>query len=324
MKPLIHLLSPSGVRARLTTLIFHRVLESEDTMFPEEMHASRFNELCTWLAQWFTVLPLDEAIERHQSGRLPARALCITFDDGYEDNHRVAMPILKRHGLKATFFVATGFLNGGRMWNDTVVEAVRHAQGLHLGLRTVSGLGLDTLPIGSPAQRRAAVDTILTKVKYLPMEDRLEIVERIARAAAVRPTDKLMMTDEQVQDLHRQGMQVGAHTVHHPILATLSPADIETEIAGSKRALEQIIAAPVRVFAYPNGKPWRDYGPEAVAVARRAGFVGAVSTSAAIARAQDDQFQMPRFTPWDRTPSRFALRLAWTMLRNHAQRVPSD
>ena len=95
------------------------------------------------LAAHFTVLPLSEAVERLARGALPARAVCVTFDDGYADNYAVAAPILPGMGSAATFFVAARYLDGGRMWNDTIIEAVRRATGPTLEL---SGLGLGDLP----------------------------------------------------------------------------------------------------------------------------------------------------------------------------------
>ena len=128
------LLSPGGGRGRLSTLIFHRVLPEPDPIFPDEMHAAQFDAVCGWVARWFNVLPLEEAVQRLAARSLPPRTLCITFDDGYADNHDVAMPILRRHGLCATLFVATGYLNGGTMWNDTIAESVRHAKGPSIDL----------------------------------------------------------------------------------------------------------------------------------------------------------------------------------------------
>jgi peptidoglycan/xylan/chitin deacetylase (PgdA/CDA1 family) len=87
--------------------------------------AERFDNICRWVSRWFNVLSLSTAAQQLREKRLPARPLVITFDDGYADNHDIALPILQRHGLTASFFVATGFLNGGRMWNDTLVEAIR-------------------------------------------------------------------------------------------------------------------------------------------------------------------------------------------------------
>ena len=72
LKPLFHLLSPSGANARLSVLIFHRVLPEPDRLFPDEVHARLFDRICGWLASWFNVLPLDAAAMRQAAGTLPA------------------------------------------------------------------------------------------------------------------------------------------------------------------------------------------------------------------------------------------------------------
>jgi len=135
IKALLASLSHQGSDARLSILIFHRVLPQPDPLFPGEITAPGFEQICQWLAGWFRVLPLDEAARLLRQGRLPSRALAITFDDGYADNCTVAAPLLQRHSLPCSFFVATGFLDGGRMWNDTLIETVRRAPGPVLDLR---------------------------------------------------------------------------------------------------------------------------------------------------------------------------------------------
>jgi peptidoglycan/xylan/chitin deacetylase (PgdA/CDA1 family) len=299
MRTLFTVLSPAGRRAKLTTLIFHRVMPTPDPMFPDEMYAGRFDEICGWLARWFNVLPLDVATERLVDGSLPARALCITFDDGYRDNHDVALPILRRHGLPATFFIATGFLDGGRMWNDTVIESVRGAQGKHLDLRAIAEAGLSEYALEGPDQRRMAVERILGQVKYLPVQQRLGVVAKIAECAEVRPPDDLMMSSGQVRAMHAAGMQT----------------EVRSEMDGSKKHLEQVLQRPVTLFAYPNGKPGQDYRPDAVQAARELGFKAAVSTAAGVAVRGTDHFQLPRFTPWDTRALRFGGRLAAQMTR---------
>ena len=133
-------LSPAGPKARLSILIYHRVLAERDPIFPNEPTVNTFDTQISRLKQAFNVLPLHEAVSRLKTGTLPARAACITFDDGYADNLTLATPILKNHGLHATFFIATAYLNGGRMFNDTVIEAIRRSS-----LRT---LNLDELGLG--------------------------------------------------------------------------------------------------------------------------------------------------------------------------------
>ena len=231
MKSLLGLMARGGPRGRLSILIFHRVLPQPDPIFPDEMHAQRFEALCAWLARSFCVLPLDQAAARLCEGSLPARALCITFDDGYADNHDVALPILRRHGLCATFFVATGFLDGGRMWNDTLVEAVRRSPldsldpgGLEGGSGGPEAKKLSALPLASDAARRAAIDQLIGVAKYLPLADRVGFAEAVARASRARLPDDLMMRSAQVVALRRAGMTIGGHTVNHPILARLDRA----------------------------------------------------------------------------------------------------
>jgi len=175
--------SPAGPKARLSVLIFHRVLPEPDLLFPEEMHARRFDELCGWLAAWFNVLPLDQAVHRLQAGTLPERAACITFDDGYADNLHVAMPILQRHSLTATFFIATGFLDGGRMWNDTIIETVRACRAAVLD---VSALGLGSHALNTVAEQQAAIAALIGQIKYRPVPERISLTEEIARLANVQ------------------------------------------------------------------------------------------------------------------------------------------
>jgi len=130
------------------------------------------------------------------------------------------------------------------------------------------------------------------------------------------PND-LMMTSEQVRSMHGAGMEIGGHTVLHPILASTEKSAARTEIANGKEMLEGIIRAPVHFFAYPNGKPERDYLPEHVAMVRELGFEAAVSTAHGAAKPGDDLYQLPRFTPWDRGgQSRFVFRMIQNMLRN--------
>lgn len=312
LKQIIGLMSPAGEKARLSVLIFHRVLSEPDPLFPGEMHGSRFHEVCAWLKSWFNVLPLDEAVLHLKAGTLPTRAACITFDDGYADNHQVAMPILQRHGLTATFFIATGFLNGGRMWNDTVIEAIR---GSKVSTLDLSSMRLGCYPLKSVEERRVAIAALINQIKYLSVEERINITEQVANVAGMKLPDNLMMTSHEVKAMRFAGMQVGAHTVSHPILARLTDEQARKEIRDSKIFLEQLLGERVGLFAYPNGKPRDDYTPQSVDLVRSLGFDVAVSTEWGASGSGDDQFQIRRFTPWDRTKLRFGARLL-SNLRN--------
>jgi peptidoglycan/xylan/chitin deacetylase (PgdA/CDA1 family) len=309
------IVSPSGTRGRLSILIFHRVLPQADAMYPGTPDAPAFDRLMASLAEHCSVLPLADGIERLQRGRLPARAVSITFDDGYRDNAEYALPVLRRHGLSATFFIAPGFLDGGRMWNDTVIEAVRLAQG---PLWDLSRLGLERHWVRSPEERRHAAGRLIRALKYRDASERDVLANAVAEACGAELPRHLMMDSAQLGELHQAGMAIGGHTVSHPILTRLGREEARREIHEGKQRLEDLLRAPVSLFAYPNGKPGEDYGAEHVALVREAGFRAAVSTAWGSARRDTDVYQLPRFTPWDRDPGRFLARLWFNCLRTHA------
>lgn len=290
----------------LVTLIYHRVLAVPDPLMHYEPDARAFAAQMDLVAANFNVLPLGEAAQRLKSGSLPERALCITFDDGYANNLTVAAPILAERGLPATVFVATGYLGGGRMFNDTVIEAIRQAPD-ELDLKP---FGLGRLLLHDLAARRAAVNYLLGQFKYRPADERRRLSEQLAELAAAALPCNLMLDEAQVRELQRRGIEIGAHTVTHPILTRLDPEAARREIVESKRALEEMIGARVTAFAYPNGRPTTDYGPTHVSLAAEAGFSVAVSTAWGAATRASDVFQLPRIAPWDKRALRYAARIA--------------
>ena len=318
IRALLNRLSPDGRSARLSILIYHRVHAQPDPLFPGEVDAARFARQIMVLSQLFNVLPLPEAVHRLREGTLPQRAACVTFDDGYADNAEVALPILEKHAVPATFFIASAYLDGGRMWNDEVIESVRRSPLADLDL-SEEGLGCHSL--SSLEHRRQAIGNLIGQLKYLPEQKRTAAVKRVAEAASAALPDDLMMHSEQVRLLHRAGMTIGGHTATHPILARLAAEDALDNIRQGKARLEEIVNEPLRVFAYPNGKPGEDYRAEHVAMAREAGFEAAVSTAWGVSIRNSDPFQLPRFTPWDRTEGRFAFRLARNLLRTEAESI---
>jgi peptidoglycan/xylan/chitin deacetylase (PgdA/CDA1 family) len=309
----LRLASPGGQRGRLSILIFHRVLAQQDPLFPDVPTAGDFEVRLRWVKAWFNVLPLNQAIDRLYAGTIPSRALSITFDDGYADNETIAAPILARLGLSATFFVATGFLDGDCMWNDRVIEAIRGCDAESLDLRAC---GLARYSLASISERRRVIDSIIAHIKRQQPTQRAAATQAIVAAAGGPPAPVLMMQPQQVRNLRSLGMEVGAHTVTHPILTRLSADAAHEEMARSKRELQEITGEPVLLFAYPNGVPGTDYAIGHAAMARDCGFSAAVSTAWGAASRRSDRYQLPRFSPWDRTRLRYGVRL----LRNLAHR----
>ncbi|UXH76711.1 polysaccharide deacetylase family protein [Roseateles amylovorans] len=309
LAPLSLLGWPRGAPA-LSILIYHRVLPRPDPLRPGEIDAALFDAQVHFLSQHFELMTVSDAAAALREGRLPRRAACITFDDGYADNWTVAHPILAAHGARATVFIATGFLNGGRMFSDTVIEFVRRCSGSLLDLDAV---GMGRHAIGSDEDRLKAISALQVQLKYLPPEERDAQVRRMLDAHPVSGLpDDLMLSDAQLRQLADAGHEIGGHTVNHTVLTTLAPEGAREQVQAGRAHLESLIGRPVRSFAYPNGRPQRDYDAGHAAMLRELGFEAAVSTSAGVALPGADPFQLPRYTPWGRSMTMFAMR----MMRN--------
>lgn len=310
------LLSSRGPRARLLILMYHRVLRRRDPLVPDAVDEAEFETQLGVLARNFTPLPLSEAAVRLRDGTLPPRVVVVTFDDGYRDNHDVALPLLERYGVPATFFIATGFLDGGIMWNDMVIEALRRAQGSAIDL---TPLGLGVHPVTDDDARYRSILALIRRLKYEPPAERQEHVARIAAVTGQPLPDDIMMSSRQVLELSERGMEIGGHTLNHPILSRIDARQAEREIVEGRSHLEEITGSKVRSFAYPNGKPGEDYRREHVDMLHRNGFSCAVSTSWGCATYRSDIMQLPRIAPWDRTASRFAARLLLAYRQDQAE-----
>jgi peptidoglycan/xylan/chitin deacetylase (PgdA/CDA1 family) len=262
-------------------------------------------------------LPLAEAATRLANGSLPARSACITFDDGYINNLTVAAPILAARGMSATFFITTDFIDGGAMWNDRVTEILRRSRA-ELDLEP---LGLGRYTFTDALSRRTAMRAVLDAIKYLPPARRLERVAQLAERAGADFDERLMMNEQQLRELAALGMDLGAHTLTHPILTRIDETSARREIGASRERLSAILGRPVDLFAYPNGRPHEDYDVRHVKIVRELGFRAAVSTAWGCARAGADAFQLPRIAPWDRTPTRFAARMVRSLLQARPQMV---
>lgn len=270
-------LSPSGGMARLAVFCYHRVLESPDPRRPEEPTVEEFTEDVSLIASTFNVLTFGEAAERLAQGNLPARAACITFDDGYVDNFAIAAPVLRAFGVPATIFVCGGAIDTGIMWNDLVIEA--HSR------ETVHDLS-------------GGIQGELDAIKYSPVDERWDRAMRRFRDADIGDYPRLMMTREMVRQLSEDGFEIGGHTINHPILAVISEESARREIESSYEWVSETTGLAPRSFAYPNGIPGHDFAGNHERMVHEAGYSAAVSTQWAIATPKSNPFSLPRIGPW--------------------------
>ncbi len=280
---------------KLSVFLFHKVPLSLDPLVPGDIDLASFESLLDRIVSQFHVLPLEDAIQRLPAGRLPRRAACITFDDGYADWGSGAVPALLRRDLHATFFITTGQFEGTPLWHERIQSAVRRMPGgtLHLGLPS-----LPPQSVASLDERQRLVLKLENELKYLTLKRREVVLQKLEALAGVQPCAIPVMTAETLRDLHGKGFGIGAHTSKHPILDYCSADEVEQEIGGARETLRAMVVGEVNGFAYPNGRPYADYSRLHVEAVKRAGYRYAVTTHWGVANPQTSVFQVPRFTPW--------------------------
>lgn len=296
----------SAQSGKICILNYHRILEKADSLLDSDPDIDTFRWQMELLAKCFNVMPLHDALLALDAQRVPPNAVCITFDDGYRSTHDLALPVLKEFKLPATVFVTSGYVGQGSMWNDRILEAVRHFSGDHLDLREL-GLGLHMTKTRKDKKR--TISRLTQVAKYLPPPQRSELIRRLEHLSGDKHDPGIMLTPAMIRNLLHEDIEIGAHTVSHPILTSLDDNSARLEIEDGKKQLEAITGRPVRFFAYPNGKTGLDFDERHVSMAREAGFSAAFTTAFGAATKAHDRFQLPRSRPWDSTSLFFGLRL---------------
>lgn len=288
-------------------LAYHRVNDENDCFFPA-ISTRHFAGQMEILADRFTVCSLDRIVEGIQSGDLPANAIAVTFDDGYRDNYVNAFPILSQYSIPATIFLATGAIDGDILWHDRLFSLFRKTKVGHM-----DGFDsrLDKLPLITVEEKLEAQRRVLDMLWSMNDQERKASIQRLSRCLNVSADsefDGLMMTWGEVVEMHRNGIDFGAHTVNHPILSRLPESSAAREITDSVKTIENKLGTQVRSFAYPVGRKI-DFDFTTKILVREAGPGCGVSMILGNNEAGADLYELRRIAPWGESAEAFALRL---------------
>jgi peptidoglycan/xylan/chitin deacetylase (PgdA/CDA1 family) len=267
---------------------------------------------------------LQQCISGLRQGTLPNRAVVVTFDDGYADNLYNAKPLLERSEIPATVFITAGYVGRQReFWWDELerlllppaslprtlalsvngsrvaweLEEATHGQedAGQRGDRTLDG-------DDHPSQQHRLHGRLYQLLMPLREEERRRVLDDLVRwtggQSACRATHRPLSTDEARSLAMGELIEIGAHTVTHPVLSALPGADQVMEIRRGRAMLEEVLARPVTSFSYPFGHRLEHYTEETVGIVREAGFTCACAAFAGAVRRGTRLFELPRvFVP---------------------------
>jgi peptidoglycan/xylan/chitin deacetylase (PgdA/CDA1 family) len=273
-------------------LAYHRVLpRREEANFAYDLELvsaweDEFDWQMAYLARHHEVITCVELARFVDTGKWPSRpCVLVTFDDGYLDNHDVAFPILQRHGIPAVIFVSTGYMGREEtFWYDLLTHAVLRSSATHLTVQDGQRIELGA----SEQARRAVLPRLLRRLKDVSNAERLATQARwhaelgVPTPAAAEAGLHRPMNWQQVKAMSDAGIEIGSHTVSHPVLSRLQdPAELRREIVDSKAAIEAHTGKPVYSLAYPTGGR-QAYSDQVMACIRDAGYRFAFTYEAAV------------------------------------------
>ena len=285
MRPVANALA-RWYRGRSTSLLYHRITagsavaaERRAAFQPNlclEVAEERFEQQMRELAEHHRCIPLAEAVEELRQGSATPPSVTVTFDDGYRDNLRVALPILEKYGIPATIYVTTGLVDRtASLWWEELELVLQHAERLQFWW---SGREW-RFSLHTPAAKWAAFSTLADLFKPAPTDVQAELMEalRTPTSPAYCYQEEILSWDE-VRELDRHPLiTIAAHTVNHPQLRDLHEAAAAREMRQSRQRLEQQLGHAVPLFAYPYGGAV-EAGTREFRLAEAEGFDFAVTT----------------------------------------------
>lgn len=273
---------------RVLVLMYHRVHQEPHVL---SVSPERFDAQMRFLREFCRPCTLSEVVDARRLGRaLPPRSVAVTFDDGYRDNFTHAFPILRKYDMPATFFVTTGMIQARQpFWWDRIHQFLKPPE-----------VVAEVWPAMASAlvarDRSGQAELVTEALKELPTRSARELMDAICHPA--EPVEPVTMTWEEIRIMARAGMEIGSHTVTHPILSRQEPEEAAWEVRHSKLEIEREIGLPVTHFAYPNGRPC-DMPQDFRSTLMDAGYLSAFSTIEGAVTARSEPFALERVGIYD-------------------------
>ena len=287
-------------RRHALILTYHRFSSGDESgragaQAGRKTSAVNFAEQLEYLTKRYKIVPLSQIAEsiicREQS---PPGLAAITIDDGYRDAYEIAYPLLRRANAPATLFVPSDFIDR-RVWIWT--DKTRFLTGQAVSQQFTMDLGGRRLRVelNGAASRQDASERINSTLKQLPEEIKEEAIERFASAVGVvlpeKPPDEFSpITWAEAREMQASGIEIGSHTLTHPILTGIGDERLRRELQESRSRLEEVLGRRIEQFCYPNG----DHDERAQREVARAGYRIAVTCVSGLNKKGDDPLRLRR------------------------------
>lgn len=247
----------------------------------DEKDPQTFEQLALWFKNRYELVDYQTVEDCvYSRRRAPRKACMLSVDDGWISTYEVIFPILAKHNIPFTIFVSPEVAkNGGELWPKKL-QYVDHAKFKEFLVE--SGYF-------KPEVMKFPLDLMLKEFTG-------DMIYKLFREFGTpEPTEQTFVNAAQLREMAASGLvEIGAHTLTHPILANESAERSLGEIAGSVKGLSELIGKPVRTFAYPNGMFSDDFAEREMDFARQAGLQTAFSVDPGYIGRGCNPYNLPR------------------------------
>lgn len=244
-------------------LIYHRIIDQKDRILYKSYSVHHllkdFEKEMAYLKKTYKIISLNDLVSKIKENRaLDAPSIVITFDDGYQDNYRLAYPILKKYSIPATIFLTTSLIGTkNRTWLDEIEYALINSKAEYFKLSEL--FGNEIFNISTMEEKRKVNNMISSALKAVNNNKRLELLRELYTKLEVKPErdnyqERLMLNWNEIEEMRHDNISFEPHSHTHPILSKMPVEEAKKEILISKSIIEDKIKTECRHFAFPNGR----------------------------------------------------------------------
>lgn len=290
------------VRDKAVVLTYHGILpeiprvNGSDFEYRNFVTAKQFEDQIRFLLKHYRPLKVADFYEENNT---VAGGFLITFDDGFRNNYRYAMPVLQKYNLQGCFFISTDLIGTRQyLWTEQVTLLLEKTTKSQLELTLDSNKRFE---IATPEQKEAASLEIRRHMKRMPLQQRNAVLAQLKEqlsdvALEVGSQEEeryLFMTWEEVRAMIEGGQAIGGHTHTHPILSTLTEEESQQELELSRTAIETHTGQPCLSMSYPNGEK-EDYSDIQISQLQKLGYQCAFTQVPLFNSADTNRFELRR------------------------------
>ena len=289
-------------RKSILILTYHSVLPDSERFeqfdYRNCVSSENFDQQIIYLKKKYSVISMDEAVNRINTNTVNKSFAVITFDDGFRNNFKYAFPVLAQNGVPGTFYTATDFMDKENiLWTEVVTALILFTKKKQISIQLDEDC---VLPLQSNEDKISASIKIrkYLKNKFDAEKNRVlqDLKYQCSDVGSILERDEeryAFMKWQEVREMAEAGMEIGSHTHTHTLLNMVDEQTTYEELDTSKKLIEKHLNRACNHFSYPNGE-LENFTTAHILQLEALGYHSAVSQVKGVNTNQDNLYKLKR------------------------------